>query len=62
MLRYNFSDLELSFWFELRYFKAGFCKMYLKLEVLLLSLINCIGIVQVSMETERVILARFVDF
>ena len=26
----SFSDLELSFWFESRYFKAVFCKMYLK--------------------------------
>ena len=26
----SFSDLGLSFWFEFRYSKAVFCKMYLK--------------------------------
>ena len=26
----RFSDLELSFWFELRYFKAVFCKTKLR--------------------------------
>ena len=26
----SFSDLQLSFWFESRYFQTSFCKMYLK--------------------------------
>ena len=34
----TFSDLELSFWYKLRYFEAVFCKCSLK--VPLLSLLN----------------------
>ena len=39
----SFSDLELSFWFELRYLKAVFCKFFCK--VPFLSSLNFIGIV-----------------
>ena len=39
----SFSDLEVSFWFKLRYFKAVFVRCRLK--VPLLSFLNYIGIV-----------------
>ena len=59
----SFSDLELSLLFELRFcLKLFFVRCSLKGP--LLSLLNFIGMScdQVSMETKRVILARFVDF
>ena len=55
-----FPDIELLFWFELRYFKAVFCKMQVKgssFEFVKINQ-NC----HVSMETKRLILAKFMDF
>ena len=59
-----FSDLELSFWFEVRYSRTAFCKMRLKarfpFQVSLILLGSSCD--QVFIETKRVILAKFVDF
>ena len=58
----SFSDLELSFWFELRYSKTGFRKMYLKGSSFVF--VKCYRNSHVTRFPwkPRVILARFVDF